>query len=145
MTVPTGEQQGVAGYIQPGDYISIMATVKVKGFDYMNVRTVFTNVHVLKVGPSSGNVGPAGGGSGGGQQTQSGGVSTSLTLVLTECQAEYVNWFIANGTVKYVLESYKDYKPADTSVDASCPNVDAAKGVTLANVLQRFPGLTSGG
>jgi Flp pilus assembly protein CpaB len=141
LTVPTSEQQGVAGFIQAGDYISIVAIVKPKTSDYSNVRTVFTNIHVLKVGPALGTVSPAGSSSSPAAQT--GGIASSLTLVVTECQAEYINWFLANGSVKYALESYKDYKPADTSVDASCPGVDAAKGVTLANINQRFPGLAN--
>ena len=66
-----------------------------------------------------------------------------MTLVVTECQAEYINWFLTNGSVKYALESYKDYKPADTAVGSSCPGVDAARGVTLISVAQRFPGLAN--
>ena len=143
LTVPTSEQQGVAGFIQAGDYISVVAIVKPKSAEYANVRTVFTNVHVLKVGPAVGSVTPAAGAASPAPAAQTGGIASSLTLVVTECQAEYLNWFLTNGSVKYALESYKDYKPADTSVDASCPGVDAARGVTLANVIQRFPGLAN--
>jgi Flp pilus assembly protein CpaB len=137
-TIPTGEQQGVAGFIQPGDYISIVAIMRPPTGQYSNVRTIFTNVHVLRVGPAS---------QGGGVTPVAPGtaplIASSLTVVVTQCQAEYMDWFIANGQIKYTLESYKDYKPADTSLDASCPNVDAAKGVTLANINQRFPGLAT--
>lgn len=132
-TIPSGEQQGVAGYIQTGDYISIVAFVP--GAGGQNVRTLFTNVHVLKVGPASGDSSQP--------TTKSGGVSSSLTVVVTQCQAEYLNWFIANAQIKYTLESYKDYKPQDVAVDATCPNVNAATGVTKANILQRWPGLFS--
>ena len=31
LTIPTSEQQGVADYIQPGDYISVIATVSSAG------------------------------------------------------------------------------------------------------------------
>ena len=93
-------------------------------------------MHVLRVGQAS---------QGGGVTPPTPGTApptaSSLTVVVTQCQAEYVDWFIANGQIKYTLESYKDYKPADTSLDASCPNVDAARGVTIANITQRFPGL----
>ena len=44
MTLPTGEQQGVAGYIQPGDYVIIVAT---KG---AVTRTVYTQIHVIRTG-----------------------------------------------------------------------------------------------
>lgn len=129
-TLPTGEQQGVAGYIQNGDYISIVAFVTAGGTT--NVRTLFTNVHVLKVGPlADAASGPA----------KTGGVSSSLTVVVTQCQAEYLNWFVANATIKYTLESYHDYKPQDVAVDATCPSVSAATGVTKTNIAQRWPGI----
>jgi Flp pilus assembly protein CpaB len=134
-TIPTGEQQGVAGYIQPGDYISIVAILRPPTGQFSNARTIFTNVHVLRVGQASATAGA----------TASAGTTyanaSSLTIVVTQCQAEYIDWFLTNGQVKYTLESYKDYKPADTSLDASCPSVDAAHGVTIANINQRFPGL----
>jgi Flp pilus assembly protein CpaB len=127
-TLPTGEQQGVAGNIQTGDYISIVAFVT--GGTTTNVRTVFTNVHVLKVGPAAE-----------GTPAKTGGVSSSLTVVVTQCQAEYLNWFVANATIKYTLESYHDYKPQDVAVDATCPSVNSAAGVTKTNIAQRWPGI----
>jgi len=135
-TLPTGEQQGVAGYIQNGDYISIV--VFLPGVGGTNVRTLFTNVHVLKVGPSTGEVVGAAGASG---PVRTGGVSSSLTVVVTQCQAEYLNWFVANATLKYTLESYHDYKPQDVAIDSTCPSVNAATGVTKANVAQRWQGI----
>ena len=67
-------------------------------------------------------------------------MTSSLTVVVTQCQAEYINWFLANGAIKYTLESYKDYTPRDIAVDSSCPNVDAAGGVTINQVTQKWPG-----
>jgi len=132
LTIPTGEQQGVGGFIQPGDYISLVAIVKVNGIQTNNVRTVYTNVHVLRVGPSSADTSAT---------PTKGGVSSSLTIVVTQCQAEYVNWFVSNEQLKYTLESYKDYKPQDTSVDATCPSVAAAGGVKESDVIKRWPGI----
>ena len=43
-------------------------------------------------------------------------------------------------TAKQYLESYKDYTPRDIAVDSSCPNVDAAGGVTINQVTQKWPG-----
>jgi Flp pilus assembly protein CpaB len=133
-TIPTGEQQGVAGYIQPGDYISIVAILRPPTGQFSNARTIFTNVHVLRVGQASASINVP-------NTATTYASASSLTIVVTQCQAEYIDWFLTNGQVKYTLESYKDYKPADTSLDATCPNVDAAKGVTIANINQRFPGL----
>ena len=136
VTIPTNEQQGVAGFVQSGDYISVIA---VNG--HGATRTVFTNVHVLRVGPLSPDVQPAGGGASASLPAQKpSGVSTSLSVVLTQCQAEFMTWFINNATLKYTLESYQDYSPSDSSVDQTCPGVSAAHGVTPADVNRAYPG-----
>ena len=138
-TIPTSEQQGVANFIQPGDYIAIEALV-VAGA-YTNERTIFTNVHVLRTGQASGTLAPVGKG----QPTPTPAtnqVATSLTVVVTQCQAEVIDWFIANGTVKYTLESYKDYAPKDQAVDSSCPTVESANTPVTSSVIKaRYPGL----
>jgi Flp pilus assembly protein CpaB len=137
-TIPTSDQQGVGGYITPGDYITIEALMSPPGgFANTNERTIFTNVHVLRAGPASNTIAPVGKATP--APTTSSG-ATSLTIVVTQCQAEIIDWFIANGSIKYTLESYKDYTPRDVAVDASCPNVDAAGGVTKAVIQQKFPG-----
>ena len=138
VTIPTGEQQGVAGFIQPGDYIAIQAIMAHGSF--ANTRTIYTNVHVLRTGVASVNIAPVQNGKGAPPPSPTVGVTSSLTVVVTQCQAEYINWFLANGAIKYTLESYKDYTPRDIAVDSSCPNVDAAGGVTINQVTQKWPG-----
>ena len=142
-TIPTSEQQGVAGYIQPGDYITIAAIIGPPSAVFKNARTVFTNVHVLKTGVSTGATAPVQSGKPTPTPTpvQATGVASSLTIIVTQCQAEFIDWFIANGTVTYTLESYHDYTPKDVAVDTSCPSVDAAQGVSLALVNRTWPGL----
>jgi Flp pilus assembly protein CpaB len=141
-TIPTSEQQGVAYFIQPGDYITI--EVLVPGAKFQNERTIFTNVHVLKAGIAADNLAPVTGkgtptpASG---ATGSGASASSLTVVVTQCQAEIIDWFIANGAIKYTLESFKDYSPKDQAVDTSCPGVDAASGVTSNTINAKYPGL----
>ena len=101
-TIPTGEQTGVAGFIQAGDYINIIANANSAQFSTGGqqgqqsrsvTKTVFTNVHVLKVGPATGQV------SAGGQpaSAQSGGVASSLTLVMTQCDWEFLRWLQARA------------------------------------------------
>ncbi len=128
LTVPTGEQIGVAGFIQAGDYISVIATVNTSAFGNgpakTVTKTVFTNVHVLKVGPATGTV--SNGNSP--QSAQTGGVASSLTLVMTQCDAEMLRWLQANASLSYTLGSYKDYKPQDTKPDPACLDATAAKG-----------------
>ena len=94
LTIPTSEQQGVADFIQPGDYISVIATVSSAG--KVAAKTIFTQLHVIKVGS---------------QTSSSGSSASSLTLVVTQCQAEVITWFLSYAALKYTLESYKDYSP----------------------------------
>jgi Flp pilus assembly protein CpaB len=137
LTIPTGEQQGVAGYIQVGDYISLVATIA--GKTSTNIRTIYTNVPVVRIGSATSVSAPVQGNPS--APPQQGGLSSSLTIVITQCQAEYINWFLSNGTLRYTLESYHDYTPQDVTADPTCPSVNAAKGVTQADVQTRWPGI----
>jgi pilus assembly protein CpaB len=132
MTLPSGELQGVAGYVTPGDYINIIATVNTSVFTPVNprmtTRTVFTNLHVIRVGPPS--LSP--------KEGQAIGVSTSITVILTECDAQYLNWLLANVTLKYVLLSYKNYDIKAPSPDAACPSTVAPAVVGPAQVDSRW-------
>jgi Flp pilus assembly protein CpaB len=126
LTIPTSEEQGVAGNIQPGDYIAVIASVT-SGIKVATL-TVFANVHVIRVGT------PAAAGAGSG--------ANSLTVVVTECQAEYITWFLNNASLKYALESYQDYLPAGSQTkDPQCPNASSTKGVTQELVQKTFPTL----
>ncbi|MGH7761781.1 MAG: Flp pilus assembly protein CpaB [Candidatus Dormibacteraceae bacterium] len=127
VTIPTSEQQGVADYIQPEDYISVIATVATAG--KVASKTIFTNLHVIKVGTP----GTAG---------ANASTASSLTVVVTECQAEVITWFLNYAALKYVLESYHDYlQPGAQNPDPACPSVTAAKGVTLQVIQAAYPSL----
>ena len=130
LTVPTSEQQGVAGYIQPDDYISMIATVDANG--KVATGTIFTNLHVIRVGQPAANTGP---------QTAA-PTASSLTVVVTQCQAEFITWFLTFASLKYSLESFHDYLTTPSpSKDPACPGVDAAKGVNLKLVQSTYPSL----
>lgn len=133
LTIPTGEQQGVAGYVQVGDYLSMVA--QLAGKSTKNIRTVYTNILVIRVGAAP-TVAP-----GPSNPPKQGGLSNSLTIVVTQCQAEFITWFLNNGTLTYTLESYKDYGPSEVAVDPTCPGVNSAKGVTAADVSAKWPGI----
>lgn len=137
LTIPTGEQQGVAGYPQVGDYLSMVAVIA--GKTSTNIRTIYTNIPVIRIGAAAA---PAAAGTSA-NPPQTGGLSTSLTVVVSQCQAEYIAWFLANGTLRYTLESYHDYRPQDTNADPTCPDANAAKGVTQSEVATRWPGILS--
>ena len=134
LTLPTGEQQGVAGYIQAGDYMDVEVITNPKGGASANVRTVFSNIHVIRVGPAGESV------AGGSGAIKTGGVSSSLTVVVTQCQAELLNWFVANTTLRYTLLSFRDYQPV-TGPDPACPVAGSPKGITDADIRARWPGL----
>lgn len=133
--IPTGEQQGVAGYIAAGDYINVIATVNTSLFGDARARQVtklvFSDLHVIRVGPAQ--PGKAG-------ATQ--GVSSSLTVVMNACDAEMMDWLLANARLTYVLLSYKDYASPPTAPDASCPTASPNTAVGPTQVNDRY-GFTS--
>jgi Flp pilus assembly protein CpaB len=156
MAIPTGEQQGVAGHITVGDYITMIASAQLTLFNTKTgqqvgppqtaVKTVFTNIRVIQVGPAQINVTPAGGAnSATTNQGQVGGVTSSLTIEVTQCDAEFIQWFLSNSVqLKYTLESFHDYQPAPTGPDPACLTISAAKGVTASDVNKRFTFTTGG-
>ena len=120
VTIPTSEQVGVAGYVQVGDRITILASVNTQAFGagaaVLSVRTVFRDVLVLRVGPVA--------------QTQGAStLGTSLTVLMTACDSEFLFWLLNNAILKYELESYKDYGATPTTPDPNCASVVSAKGV----------------
>jgi Flp pilus assembly protein CpaB len=141
--IPTGEQQGVAGNINNGDYIAIIVTLNNAG-KKVNA-TVFSDVYVLRVGPASGQ-GPVAPGATP-PPVQAGGIASSLTVEVTECQAEYIQWFLENGAVKYTLESPKDYRPTPATLDPACANATAAIPlvVTQTDIAAKWPRLVAAG
>jgi Flp pilus assembly protein CpaB len=147
ITVPTSEQQGVGGHIVVGDYITMIASAQLQVFAKPGaqatlgtvVKTVFTNMRIIGVGPAIIATQPA---NGTGAATTNpgavGGVSSSLTLEVTQCDAEYLVWFLQNTQLKYTLESFHDYLQAPTGPDVTCKDVLQAHGVTADDVNKRF-------
>jgi len=127
VTIPTSEQVGVAGYVQVGDRITILASVNTQTFGVspavLSVRTVFKDLYVLRVGPV------------GQQQTSA---STSLTVMMTACDSEYLFWLLNNAILKYELESFRDYGSTPTQPDPACPSILSAGGVGPKEVDTRW-------
>jgi len=127
-TLPSAELPGVGGYVQPGDYIDIVAIVASRSGGTANVRTIYSGVRVIRVGPA-------------GSSTATGPAS-SLTLAVSECQAEFLNWFVANAGLKFTLLAHEDYAAAAAApADMACPAAGSVKGVTEADIRSRWPGL----
>ena len=150
MTIPTGEQQGVAGHITLGDYITVVSSANLTVFAVgaaaptgppkVITKTIFTNVRVIGLGPAVANVQPAGGATTvGGTTGPTGGVASSLTIELTQCDAEFFTWFLNNTTIRYTLESFHDYLTQPPSApDPTCPTVLSAQGVSQKAVEARY-------
>src|SRR5260370_29246522 len=102
MTIPTGEQQGVAGHITLGDYITVIASANVvipPAAAKIVSKTVFTNIHIIGLGPAIANVQPASGAAApGGPQGTTSGLTSSLTIELTRCDAELMPLLLATTT-----------------------------------------------
>jgi Flp pilus assembly protein CpaB len=152
VTIPTSEQVGVAGHITLGDYITVVASGQTTMFPSTKKasasttpgttavsKTVFTNVRIIGLGPATSNVQPASGAATVGGAQPVGGVTSSLTIELTQCDAEYFTWFLNTMQVKYTLESFADYLTTPpTAPDPTCPDVLAAHGVTVKQVDARY-------
>jgi len=148
MTIPTGEQQGVAGHITLGDYFTVIASANISVFNTSSApavgppkvitKTIFTNVRVIGLGPATTNVQPANGTTAGAGTGQVGGVTSSLTIELTQCDAEYFTWFLNNTQLKYTVESFHDYLTAPAAADPTCPTVQSAQGVSQKEVEARY-------
>jgi len=132
LTLPAGEQQEVAGYVAQGDYIDVIAAVNTAQFSPSRprtvVQTVFTNLYVIRVGPQS--LGP--------RQGQVQGVASSITVVMTLCDATYMNWLLLNATLKYALMSPKDYKTLAASSSSSCDSSDIRIGPAQVDARWHF-------
>jgi pilus assembly protein CpaB len=122
VTIPTSEQTGVAGYVQVSDRIVVLATMSTAQFGVGPpkpvVRTVFRDLVVIRVGPASATA-----------QSGTGQLTSSLTVLVTSCDAEYLFWLLNNAVLKYELESFSDYGTLPTAAETKCPNLGSATGV----------------
>src|SRR6266571_267188 len=129
VTIPTSEQVGVGGYVQVGDRIAVLATINTSVFGpgpaMPVVRTVFKNLEVIRVGPAA-------------TTNQTSQLTSSLTVLMTACDSEYLFWLLNNAVLKYTLESFKDYGATPSQPDPSCPDINAAGGVGPKDVNKRW-------
>ncbi len=131
VTVPTNEQVGVGGYVQVGDRITMLATINTQLLGQNPGRsvvlTVFRDIDVLRVGPANSSGG-----------TSTGVVTSSLTVLMTGCDSEYLFWLLNNSSMKYELESFTDYQGLPTQPDTRCPGVSSATGVGPKDIDARW-------
>ena len=116
VALPASELQTVAGYVAVGDYIDVMAELSTSVFlqnpSRPVAKTVFSDLKVIRVGAQSFAQRPS--------QVQ--GVTGSITVVMTQCDANYMYWLLINATLKYTLISAQDYSKASSPQSPSlCP------------------------
>lgn len=120
VTIPTSEELGVGGYVQVGDRIIILASVNTQVFGANPglpvVRTVFRDLPVIRVGPV-------------GAQASGPQLTSSLTVLVTACDAEYLDWLLVNADLKYELESFQNYQTLPAGPSDSCPKLTSTTGV----------------
>ncbi|HSP10051.1 MAG TPA: RcpC/CpaB family pilus assembly protein [Candidatus Dormibacteraeota bacterium] len=130
VTVPAGELLGVGGYVQVGDRITMLATINSSAFGASPgapvVRTVFRDLDVIRVGPATPGSATAA------------AVTSSLTLLMTSCDSEFLFWLLNNSTMKYTLESFHDSAATPAQPDPSCPKLSSAAGVGPKEVDARW-------
>ena len=129
LVAPSGDLLGVGGYVQVGDRITILGTINTSAFGQSPGRnvvlTVFRDVDVLRVGPANGG-------------STTGVVTSSLTVLMTGCDSEFLFWLLNNASLKYELESYTDYQGLPTQPDSKCPSVSSATGVGPKDIDNRW-------
>jgi Flp pilus assembly protein CpaB len=151
MTIPTGELQGVAGHITIGDYIAVIASGPISLFAPSGAggtkvvsKTVFIDIRIIGLGPATPNVQPANGATTVGGVAPAGGVVSSLTIEITQCDAEYLTWFLNNMQLKYTLKSFQNYGTTPTAPDSAfCPltalvTTTGGPGITNSQVDARY-------
>jgi Flp pilus assembly protein CpaB len=118
-TIAAGELRGVGGYVAPGDVIDIEATVIEDASTGISLppthspvtKLIFQAVHVIRVGPGSETS----------RNGQALGVATTITVLMTTCDAPYLTWLEGRASLTYTLRSAKDYGSAPAGPTASCP------------------------
>jgi pilus assembly protein CpaB len=140
-SIPSSSKIGVGGFIQAGDYINVIVILDPGQLHDdsggLVTRTVFTNVHVIRTGAATNEVSGAGQPPGQSKNRFSAGAN-SLTVVLTQCDAEFMTWFLGHGRVSYTLPAYRDYQPQDLKPDPACPNATTTHGVGPRDIEARW-------
>jgi pilus assembly protein CpaB len=132
-TIAAGELRGVGGYVAPGDVIDIEATVTPDPTVGINLagpvtRVIFPAVHVIRVGPGSDSA----------RNGQALGVATSITVLMTTCDAPFLTWLDGKAALTYTLRSARDFGSAPAGASTSCPLGTAPRRVDWTATDKQF-------
>jgi pilus assembly protein CpaB len=132
--IPVNEQQGVGGYVSPGDVVDLIATWTDAIFNPVAVptkrtKTILSGLHVIRVGSATATS----------KAGQPQGVVSSLTVLVTRCDPPYLEWLLDNSvTFQYALLSSADYGKAPTAADPACPAGTTVTRVGPTEVDRKF-------
>jgi Flp pilus assembly protein CpaB len=132
VVVPGDAKQLMAGTVQDGDHVDVVATARyhVNDLARASSRTVLRNLLVLKAAEDNG------------QSTVSGQPTTSATLVMTDKQAQVMSWVLEQAT-GWMLVLRPTNKPSN-----SAPSLDGLwsiysqglpRSTALGQVAGNFP------
>ena len=111
--------------------MTVLATISTAAFGVGPprpvVRTVFRDLIVIRVGPATAT-----------EQSGGGQLTSSLTVLVTSCDAEFLFWLLNNAILKYELESFSNYGTTPTSPDLKCPSLTSPTGVGPKQVDEKW-------
>ncbi|MGD0766359.1 MAG: Flp pilus assembly protein CpaB [Dehalococcoidia bacterium] len=116
VSVTADQVLSAGGLILPGDYVDVMSVIKGKTtagdeVDAYVVRTLLQNVQVLAVAQTLADVSATGGGgstSSSGSGSKPNPEATTLTLLVSPEQAEWVFLAESNGTLRAIVRAFGD-------------------------------------
>jgi pilus assembly protein CpaB len=113
ISISADQVLSAGGLVLPGDYVDIIAVFNVKNSqgdeeEAYFVRTILQNVQVVAVAQKLADTPAAGDESGKKSDSKPDPEATTLTILATPEQAEFVFLAESNGTLRAVLRSYGD-------------------------------------
>lgn len=114
LTIPTTEVSGIGGHLASGDHVDVLVTYNQEEGEESKVVTYtqLQNIEVLTMGPNSVST-----------EEATGGVPSSITILVTPQQAEVVAYATLNGSFHMTLRNPADNQKVETGTYGT-PNFD---------------------
>ena len=112
VSVPLDAVSGVAGFLEPGDHVDVLATLE-SGSGQVVTRTILQNARLLAIGSRT-EAAPA---TGGGEDKP----ATSATLEVTQTEAQEIAQSASHGKLQLTLRGLGDSEQASIAELPSAP------------------------
>jgi len=131
LSVRVDDVSGVAGFVHPGDHVDVLVEMALPDAKDHFSKTILQNILVLSAGQSWEQI-----------MDQKPSVVTTVTLVLTNEQAELLNLASNQGKIRLALRNRNDVAPVETrGVDTStllgAPSKEVTKIAEKSGVKER--------